>query len=739
METSAARGIDREFESPWLMRLYGATVLLSATLLFLIQPMFAKMILPKLGGTPAVWNTCLVFFQTTLLLGYLYVHLGTVRFNPRSQVVVHVLLMLATLLALPIAVSAVAPPSAGSPIGWLLGTLAVSVGLPFFTVAATAPLLQRWFSLSSERDPYVLYAASNLGSLVGLLGYPLAVERTLTLGEQSALWLAGFAVLTVLMTACGVVSIRQTGVADHTPASIGRAGNPSATDAAADSLSMRLRWLVLAFVPSSLLLGVTTHISTDVASVPLLWVVPLAIYLLTFSAAFASRPPISRTWTARLLPVLITATLGALIANQRNWWWLALHLAAFGTVAMMCHRELADRRPAAGNLTRYYLWISLGGALGGLFNALVAPLLFTQIVEFPLMLAVAAFLRPSPAWRKGALEPWPIVAGVPAIAFAVTMIASLLQPTAGVELGTIATVFWIPAALGLAFANRTQPFAAAAVILAAAYLLHPQQPGYRVIYATRTFFGVHRVLENVPATQHRLTHGTTLHGWQNLDQRDRCVPTSYYYSTGPIAQVFDAVGDRAKRVGVLGLGAGGLVCYSRPGASWTYFEIDPAVERIARDPAFFTFLKNAKGNVDVVVGDGRLTLSKTEPGTFDVLVMDAFSSDAVPMHLLTREFIASALERLKPGGILAFHVSNIFFDLQPVVAASMHSLGVSALAQSFHSPSPDGLDSEWLIAARDPADLDAFARDPRWAKPRVGQQSWTDDFSNIFDAIDWRR
>jgi SAM-dependent methyltransferase len=439
------------------------------------------------------------------------------------------------------------------------------------------------------------------------------------------------------------------------------------------------------------------------------------------------------------MPVLIAATLGALIANQRTWWWLVLHLAAFGVVAMVCHRELAERRPAAGNLTRFYLWISLGGALGGLFNALVAPLFFTQIVEFPVVLALAAFLRPTPFWRKGALEPWPVVAGIPIVAFTVTMVASLIQPTADVSLGMIATSFWIVAALGLAFANRTQPFAVAAVILAVAYLLHPQQPGNRVIYATRTFFGVHRVLENIPATQHRLTHGTTLHGWQNLDQRDRCTPTSYYYPTGPIAQVFEALGDRAKRVGVIGLGAGGLVCYSRPGASWTFFEIDPAVERIARDPVFFTFLKNAKADVNVVVGDGRLTLAKTDPATFDVLVMDAFSSDAIPMHLLTREFIASAFDRLKPGGVLAYHVSNVYFDLQPVLAASMRSLGATTLAQYFHSPSPDGLDSEWMIASRDPAALDAFAHDPRWAPPRAGQKSWTDDFSNIFDAINWRR
>jgi SAM-dependent methyltransferase len=416
-----------------------------------------------------------------------------------------------------------------------------------------------------------------------------------------------------------------------------------------------------------------------------------------------------------------------------------MHLAAFAVVAMVCHRELALRRPAAAQLTRYYLWISLGGALGGMFNALLAPAIFTQIVEFPLMLAAAAFLRPTPGWRGRQLEPWAIVLGIPVLAFVVSLTASILQPTPGVSLGLLAAAFWFCAGLILGFANRPQPFAIAAVALAVAYLLNPQQPGQRVIFAARTFFGVHRVLEDTPPTQHRLTHGTTLHGWQNLADRDRCVPTSYYYPTGPIGQLFDAFGGRARRVGVIGLGAGGLVCYGQPGARWTYYEIDPMVERIASDPAFFSFLANSRAAVDVVVGDGRLTLGRADPGTFDVIVADAFSSDAVPMHLLTREFLASALDRLREGGVLAIHISNVYFDLEPVVAASLKSLGASSLTQYFRSPAADGLDSHWLVAARTPADLATVAADTRWQPPRVGDRIWTDDRSNILDAINWRR
>ena len=720
-----------EADSRWLVGLSGVAVLVSAALLFLVQPMFAKMILPRLGGTPAVWNTCLLFFQTTLLLGYLYVHVGAVRLSLRTQVAVHVTLMLVTLATLPIAVPTGEVTPGGSPVGWLLLTLAKSVGLPFFTVAATAPLLQRWFSLASGRDPYFLYAASNFGSLCGLLGYPLLVERLFRLDAQSALWFGGFALLLALMTISGLMAVRA-----RAPMSSG-ASVAETRRLAPPTLTQRATWLGLAFVPSSLLLGVTTHISTDVAAVPLLWVVPLALYLLTFSAAFAVRPPISQLWATRVMPLLIVAMLGGLIANQRTWWWLVVHLAGFAVVAMVCHRSLADRRPPAEQLTGYYLWISLGGALGGLFNALVAPMLFTQIVEFPLVLALAAFFRPSPAWRANKQEPWGLLVGIPVLVYTVTIVASWLQPTAGTPLDRITVAFLICASVALVFVNRTQMFAAAVSLLALAHVIHPQQPGSTLMFAARTFFGVHRVLEVSPTRQHRLTHGTTLHGWQNFDARNTCTPTSYYYPSGPAGQLFDAMGDRAKRVGVIGLGAGGLVCYGRPGAQWTFFEIDPMVERIARDPVLFTYLTNARADVNVVIGDGRQMLGRTAPETFDVIVIDAFSSDAIPMHLLTREFLASALERLKPGGVLAFHISNVYFDLEPVVAASLRGLAGAALFQYFISTNPDGLDSEWMVAARSPDDLAALASDSQWRVARPGPQGWTDDRSNIFDAIHW--
>jgi spermidine synthase len=733
--TPAARAPAMAGEPRRLLPLWGAAVLLSAALLFLIQPMFARMILPQLGGTPAVWNTCLVFYQTTLLLGYLYVHAGSIRLRVRTQVGVHVALMVGTLLTLPVVRSSAAPPAGASPTWWLLTTLAASVGLPFFTVSGTAPLLQRWFAITSGAEPYFLYAASNVGSLLGLLAYPLAVERLLPLQEQSALWFAGFILLVGLILACGAVTVRRTAAARHPLVS--RVHPPDSVAAPATRWAGRLAWLALAFVPSSLLLGVTTHLSTDVAAVPLLWVVPLAIYLLTFIAAFATRPPISRMWAARLLPLLVLITMGALLMRQRTWWTLASHLATFTVVATVCHRELAERRPAARELTRFYLWISLGGAFGGLFNALLAPLLFTQILEFPLMLAAAAFLRPSPGWRSAAREPWPVVAGVPVVAFIAMMLATWANPAPGLSAWTIAGVFWFLAAIGLAFVNRTTPFAVASTLLAIVYAFSASHEGNTVIFAARTFFGVHRVIET--STLHLLTHGSTVHGAQVLAERDRCVPTTYYHAFGPIGQVMTARRDHAARVGVIGLGTGALACYGRPGARWTFYEIDPMVERIARNPSLFTFFQRASPDIEVVLGDGRLTLSAAEPASFDAIVVDAFSSDAIPVHLLTREFLATAFERLRPGGFVAFHISNDYFDLEPIVAAAAKSLGGTALSQFFRAKSADAYDSNWLLLARSADDIAEFTSDARWASARVAKQSWTDDHSNIFDAIVWRR
>jgi hypothetical protein len=706
--------------------LFTAGVLLSAALLFVVQPMFARIVLPRLGGTPATWTTCLLFFQVALLGGYLYVHLTAARLAPRTQVAVHVALLVAIVVAAPLSAPPATPPDPEAPVRWLLATLAAGVGLPFVAVSATAPLLQRWYAQTSGRDPYFLYAASNLGSLVGLLGYPLVVEPWLTLAAQRAVWSAGFVVLAMVIAGCGATAWRH--LAPVAPEQAPAAGAPVT---AAD----RAWWLALAFVPSTLLLGVTTHISTDVAAVPLLWVVPLSIYLLTFTAAFAAPPPISQRWTARLVaPAIVAATALAVLGSG---WVVGLvgHLTAFAVIAMGFHRELADRRPAPAHLTQFFLIVAVGGALGGLFNAVAAPRLFTQVAEYPLMLALAAALRPRSPWRDGRDEPAALVIAIPLVVFSALAIAWSLGVASAAGTAASVTGYWLLASAVLAFANRRAAFAVAIAASVVASLTLPRTGDGAAIFAARSFFGVHRVIASADGTIHRLTHGTTLHG---VERRSAfgCSPTSYYHPDGPIGQLFRGRRVDAGAVAVIGLGAGGLACYQPAEARWTFFEIDPFVERIARDPALFTFLSRAAGDVRVEIGDGRIGLAAAPAGAFDLVIADAFSSDAVPVHLLTREFMQLALGKVRPGGLVVFHISNRYLDLGPVLTASAASLGVRSLEQRYVAAHAEVVDSRWIVVGGDAA-IARVAADPRWRAIAPGPRPWTDDFSNLLDVIAW--
>ena len=645
----------------------------------------------------------------------------------------HIGVLVAAALTLPIAAPSSAPADGSSPLAWLLATLTTSIALPFVAVSATAPLLQRWYARRTDRDPYLLYAASNTGSLLGLLAYPLIIEPTFTLAAQRQLWSIGLGIVAVLVAICGLLTLRASRA---TPATHSIT-TPSAAAAVSDSCRHRLWWLALSFVPSSLLLGVTTHISIDVAAVPLLWVVPLAIYLATFIVAFGARALNLRTWAARLAPIAIVAALARIVVNGEWWSAVAIHLVTFAVIALVCHRELAERRPPASDLTRFYLWVSVGGALGGLFNALVAPALFTQIVEYPLMLIVAAIVKPSPRWREGGFEPLFAVVVLPALILLITAAvwAFGLMPGVGASAALVAVGLCV--SVGLAFTNRAAPFAAALVVVTVAHFFLPHQQANRVILAERSFFGVHRVVEDGAARVNRLYHGTTLHGWQSVVARDECEPTSYYHRDGPIGQLFGTLGTRVRSAAVIGLGAGALACYGRDGTTFTFYEIDPVVERVARDASLFTFLANARGRVDVVIGDGRITLARAAPESLDVVVVDAFSSDAIPVHLLTREFVAMALARLRPDGVLAFHISNRHLDLAPILGATATALGTAALEQYSGAATSDASPSRWLVMGRTASGLDFLSSDRRWRAVRAAAHDWTDDFSNIFDVLRW--
>lgn len=722
---------------PGILPLFATTLFVSALLLFWVQPMFSRMVLPALGGSPAVWNTSMVFFQTALLVGYLYAHLVSRWLRLRRQVAVHLVLLTLAALTLPISIGAGwTPPTEGTPVLWLIALLGWCLGLPFVVVSATAPLLQKWFASSGHPaadDPYFLYGASNLGSILALLGYPLLLEPTLTLARQNEAWALGYAGLAVLVAICGLAMWRRPQTRHATEDS------SAATARSEVGWGQRLHWLVLAFAPSSLLLAVTAHITTDLASVPLLWVVPLTLYLLTFVIVFARRPVLKHAWMVKAQPFILIPL--ALLFAQTSAFWLALplHLAAFFVTAMVCHGELARRRPATSHLTEFYLWMAFGGMLGGAFNALLAPLVFDSVLEYPIALVIACFLRPT-------LDPKPgrLVAnlGLPLVVL-VLMVLQLQWRRLGLpglgDAGVLA--FFVPVALLLySFAERPLRFGLgiAAVLIVALLSGQPNQVQARA----RSFFGVYTIKLD-PAGYHILVHGTTVHGAQATDPASRKEPLTYYHRDGPLGQIFKALGDRPRSVGAVGLGVGTVACYRRPGQRWTFYEIDPLVVRIARDARYFHYLADCAPDAGIVLGDARRALQEAPSGQYDLLILDAFSSDAIPVHLLTREAIALYRDKLAPGGLIALHISNRNLDLAPVVANLLADAGLVGRFQS-QTPSREAQlayrnAARWVVIARSDADLGALASDPRWRQVEADSGGpWTDDFSNLVGALRWR-
>jgi SAM-dependent methyltransferase len=707
--------------------LYGCSIFVGAALVFLLEPMVGKMLLPLLGGAAAVWLVTLVFFQAVLLGGYAFAHVSTRLLGVRRQTVAQLLLVLLPLPLLPVALPAHAEPPAGRPTLWLLGLLAVAAGLPFFVVTTASPVLQRWFAASGEEagaDPYFLYAAGNAGSLLALLAYPFLIEPRLTLDAQAKLWSAGYGLFVVLLG----LSARRVLAADLTvvPAAPLSARIPGRT---------RLRWIAMAAVPSSLMLGTTSYLSTDIASVPLLWVVPLALYLLSFVVAFARRQRVSLR-TISLLAALSALTTAASILRVVPLpvpALVAVHASTLFLLSLLVHRRLAEERPPADRLTEFYLLLSLGGVVGGIFNALLAPQLFSTILEYPLAIAVALLLRPRrPGERRGAL----LVALVPAL---LVLLGLAALASAGAD--SAITVRLVLGAAVLALVLFVRHRAQFAVAVGALFLLVTL--GQSSLHTERTFYGVLRVVDG-PRDQHVFVHGTTIHGIESFAPGRRGVPLSYYSRRGPIGQVFATLGSRFHDVGAVGLGSGALAAYGRPGDRYTFYELDPAVARIASDRRYFTFLDDSRASIRLVIGDGRLRLAAAPAAAYDLIVLDAFSSDSVPVHLLTREAVELYLAKLRPGGVLAFHVTNRYLDLEPVVAGAAHALGLAGLSQSHHVTAAEErageTSSRWIALARDRTALARLAADPRWRPLATGGSLplWTDQFSNVLDVLDWR-
>ncbi len=730
---------------------FALSIFASAALLFLVEPMLARMLLPLLGGTPAVWNTCILFFQAALLAGYLYAH-GAIRWmGRRTQITVHIAVVAAALLVLPLRIAANrTPPAQENPAPWILITLLTTVGLPFFALSASAPILQKWFSQTGHKssvDPYFLYAASNAGSLLGLLGYPLLLEPILPLSAQSRFWSFGFAGILAMTILCAAMVWRMAA-----PQPITEAAGPAPT------ARHRARWVSLAFVPSSLMLGVTTALTTDVPAIPFFWVLPLALYLLSFVLVFAKRPPVSHEMLVRRLPFLLLIALIPTVTKTKlpMALLLILYLLTFFAVAMVCHGELARSRPAISRLTEFYLWISLGGVLGGIFNSLIAPVIFSSVVEFPLALVLAALLRPAPG-VKGAkpgeatdesarTRAWdwllPALLGLSMAAVIAGVKHMGLKP--GPLLNIV--IFGYSLAWCLSFKKRSFRFALGlmAVLLASSFYTGPFG---RILHTERSFFGVSRVTNENSGQFRYLFHGGTIHGIQSLDPARSREPLSYFTRNGPIGQVFEGLPGGS--VAIVGLGAGAMACYMRPGQLLTYYEIDPAVERIATNPRYFTFLSQcapeANPDVKIVLGDARLSLRGARDGGYMLIVLDAFSGDTIPVHLLTREALQLYLKKLAPGGVLAFHITNLYLDLAPTLGIQARDAGLVALVRDDTAVSPAEIDngkfpSKWLVMAWKESDLGGVARDGRWrpAPANRATRVWTDDYSNLLGMIKWR-
>lgn len=746
---------------------FTATTFLSAALLFSVQPLFAKMVLPKLGGAPSVWAVALLFFQAALLTGYSYAHLLIRSLPVRATGFVHLALVALALAFLPIALPAdLGDPPPGDPYAWQLGVFAVAVGLPFVAVAANAPLLQAWFAASGHpagRDPYFLYAASNLGSLLALLAYPFVLEPALGLSALAVLWAALFVALLAALALCFLLLRRSPGPAIARAARRRDGVAPSVFEPAADEADRiasrrppqardRLAWVGLSFVPAALLTAVTTHIATDVASAPLIWVLPLSLYLLTFVVVFREQAWIP-AWLLGPLHTLAAGAALLLMALEHPAWTLssAAGAAAFVTTGLVAHRTLYERRPAPRHLTEFYLWMSLGGVLGGLFSALIAPQIFPEVFEYPLLIALSFACRP------GALAPDTSqrqrMATTLLVLFGIVMFFWLPWAAARQQLGfhgfgTTAALAALYGLLLVASWRHAWRQLVAAMLMMLAVVLLPSSVHRGG--ATRSYFGVYRVTQSDDGQFNVLTHGTTLHGAQRIRGADGSPvtdvqPATYYYPGSPMAQSVTIARAAAEargalpRVGVVGLGAGSLACLSGEGESWRFFEIDPTIIGIARDAGHFTYLPTCQPAADIVVGDARLTLAKQPDGGLDLLILDAFSSDAVPVHLLTAEALRLYFEKLAADGLAVLHVSNRYLDLEEVLASTVASVpGLKGVVVSDDSAdgSYDQTASTIVVVARGDASLAPFRELPgaaELATPRL--KPWTDDYSDILGPL----
>jgi hypothetical protein len=647
------------------------------------------------------------------------------------------------------------PSAEGSPIPGLIGLLTVSLGLPFFVLAASAPILQMWVAHTrhpAAANPYVLYSSSNLGSILALVAYPALAEPLLRLGQQTWAWSGAYAFLVLLTLGCAGLLWRhyEERGSDWHGESAGGWAATSVDDAPEQVITwpQRFRWVALSFVPSSLLLGLTTFLTIRIAAVPLLWVVPLALYLLTFVIVFSRKPVLSHGLAVRLqpfflLPLVILMFWGG---PGEATPMFPLHLIVFFLLALVCHGELAARRPSPRHLTEFYLWMSVGGLLGGVFNALVAPQIFDQVHEYPLAIALAVALRPLLGSRDRPVPIWRDL--VPPIILGLALVA-MIKATG--EKPSNLGIYWFTAvscAIGVAlYAFRARParlaFGIGALFLAG---FSWGQGASNLLERERNFFGVIEVLRDVETGDHVLKSGLTIHGIQSQVPGRRQEPLTYYSRSGPAGQAMMALADHlaGADIAAVGLGAGSVACYASPGQHWTFYDIDPVVARVAQDERYFTFLSDCAPDAEVVLGDARLRLTEAPDGRYRLIILDAFSSASIPVHLFTRQAIEVYISKMASDGVLLFHISNKHLNLAPLLGNAARELGLAGLFQDDSEVSEDEakrgkFPSHWAALTRDPTVLEFLAENPRWVPlpedPSLGV--WTDDFSNILRSFSY--
>lgn len=730
--------------------LFSATLFTSAGLLFWIQPLIGKTLLPLWGGVPAVWNTCLLFFQGMLLVGYLYALASSRWLTLPVQIAAHLILLVVIAIYLwlfPVQATIPSSLAHASPTISVLGTLLFTVGLPFFIISASNPLLQSWFSRSRHHlavDPYFLFAASNAGSLIALMAFPLVLEPSIGLSEQHRLWRVGFAVLGTLIGVIAFIALKASAAALPDQKNSVVESGPNVT------VFRRLRWLALSFVPSSLMLGVTTYITTDVAAVPLLWVIPLALYLLTFVLAFTRKQLASTALLRRVMLVaaLIVTLILASGATEPAWALIVANIGFLFVAGLACHRQLANDRPSTTQLAEYYLWIAFGGALGSFFNVFVAPTLFNSVLEYPLAIVLACLLQAgeptSSDEQRGFRRHITLDLVYPLGLYVLTVGLAILIAYSRVNSPTFKLI--IVLVVPLVIINhffRARPvrfaFGLCAVMLGSIHLV---TDAGRTVHVDRNFFGTIRVTTESMGIN-TLYSGNTIHGRQFVDQSRRCEPLSYHHEHGPLGQVM-AVFNAApanQRVAVIGLGVGAMAAYSKPAQEWTFYEINPDVITLAANSPHFSYLQDCtSGSVSVVEGDARLKLQTASEGQYGLIVLDAFSSDAIPVHLLTQQALDLYLSKLAEGGILAFHISSRTLDLKPILADLAESRRLVCIGFDDLQPaSVEGKDpSQWVVMARGSEEISNLSINTQWKRLEgTGARVWSDDFSNIVRAIRW--